>query len=128
MLPGSGREAISCAHQVAGGGGGLERDANANRKGANFEVQAQVSPCQPVARVSPERTGASRKPEDFCGECSAGRRDPRTLTLGVSFLERVAGVHKAGGRVVFALELQVQLGCLAESVSGSWNREERAQP
>lgn len=44
--------------------------------------------------------------------------------MGVSLLERVACVHKAGGCVVLALELQVQLGCLAESISGSCNREE----
>ena len=74
-----------------------------------------------------EKTGASRTPEGFSGERSAGARAAgpsvaQRLTLGVSFLERVAGVHEAGGRVVFALELQVQLGGLAESVSGSWNR------
>lgn len=109
---------ISCAHKAAGGGGGLERDANASRKGANREVQPQVSPCRPWAghlKTSWERA-------------SLGPRDPQRLTLGVGLLECVAGIHKAGGRIVFALELQVQLGCLAESISGSWNRREHAQP
>lgn len=30
---------------------------------------------------------------------------PQALTLGVSFLESVAGVHEAGGCIVLALEL-----------------------
>lgn len=51
-------------------------------------------------------------------------RPTEILTLGVSFLECVAGVHKAGGCVVLALELQVQLRSLAERVSSSWNRRE----
>lgn len=41
------------------------------------------------------------------------------LTLGVSFLEGIAGVHEAGGCIVLALELQVQLGSLAESAPSS---------
>ena len=52
---------------------------------------------------------------------SARARVHQALTLGVGFLERVAGIHEAGGCVVLALQLQVQLGRLAESASGSWN-------
>lgn len=81
------------------------------------------------ASLSP--VGHSRKPEPSgnlrtslqstqLAPWAAGPSSPQALlTLGVSFLECVAGVHKAGGRVVLALELQVQLGRLAESVSGS---------
>lgn len=47
------------------------------------------------------------------------------LTLGISFLEGITSVHKAGGCVMLALELQVQLGSLAESVPSSWKRQEQ---
>lgn len=72
------------------------------------------SPCQPV--------GPWRKAEPPRKPRASLDSAPQALTLGVGFLEGVAGVHKAGGRVVLALELQVQLGCLAEGVSGSWKR------
>jgi len=62
--------------------------------------------------------GRDRESAHVCVDLDCSHQTVNGL-LGVSFLERVAGVHKAGGRVVFALELQVQLGCLAESVSGS---------
>lgn len=50
------------------------------------------------------------------------------LTLGVGFLEGVASVHKAGGRVMLALELQVQPGGLAEGAPSSCNRQEGYWP
>lgn len=85
--------------------------------------------CQPIACWPLEKTRALREPEHFSGECSlvlwaASPSGPQALTLGVGFLERVAGIHKAGSRIMLVLELQVQLGCLAESVSGTWNRKE----
>lgn len=95
-----------------------------------LKFERQVSPCQPVARAA--APGRNRSLTEtgglLCKSAQTGPGAPPRLTLGVSFLERIAGIHKAGGRIVFALELQVQLGCLAERASGSWNRKERAQP
>lgn len=88
-------------------------------------LPASLSPVGPL-----EKTRAPEETQDCTGQCSVGAlgswpqrpSGPHALTLGVGFLEGVAGVHKAGGRVMLALELQVQLGCLAEGVSGSWKR------
>ena len=45
---------------------------------------------------------------------------PFALTLGVGLLEGIASIHKVGGRVVFALQLQVEPSCLAEGIPCSW--------
>lgn len=126
MLPGSGRGAISCTHSRRGGGG-LEQDENATGREPVLKLKREGLPAS-LSRVGRWRKRSPWKPEDFSTERSAGAwaaspGGPQALTLGVSFLERVAGVHKAGGGVVLVLELQMQLGCLAEGVSGSCNRK-----
>ena len=119
MLPGSGRGATSCRHRAGGGGGGWEPERGRLTPGGR----------QPTRQSQRERRRRSvvenLRPSL---EGSAGARVHQALTLGVGFLERVAGVHEAGGCVVLALQLQVQLGRLAESASGSWNRRGCALP
>lgn len=62
--------------------------------------------------------GRNRESAHVCVDLDCSHQTVNGL-LGVSFLECVAGVHKAGGCVVLALELQVQLRSLAERVSSS---------
>jgi len=47
---------------------------------------------------------------------AGGEETTGTLTLRIGFLEGVAGVHEVGGRVVLALQLQVEPRRLAEGV------------
>lgn len=130
MLPGSRREAISCAHKVGVGGGEAAEawsgDANANRKGANSEVQAQASPCQPLVCFGPlEKTGASRKPEAFPEEGSVmsvlgAARAPVTLggsPWGSAFLKALPASTK-----------QVAASCLLWSCRCSWAAWQKAFP
>lgn len=44
------------------------------------------------------------------------------LTLRIRFFVGIPGIHEAGGGVVLALELHVQLGRLAEGISCRWKR------
>lgn len=104
----------------------ISREADAEQQGEAEAWSGMQMPTgrEPTVWFERPGAGASRAPEDLSGERAASPGAARRLTLGVSLLECVAGVHEAGGRVMFALELQVQLGRLAESVSGSWNRKE----
>lgn len=86
------------------------------RKGAKREADTHAPP--PTYHVSALGPGKRQG-----GTETRGWGVPEAaLTLGVGFLEGVASVHKAGGCVMFALELQMQLGGLAEGAPGSCNR------
>ena len=120
MLPGSGRGATSCRHRAGGGGGGWEPERGRRTPGGRqpaLELQCECCPAWCGGNLRPSLEGLSWCP----GSTEA-------LTLGVGLLERVAGVHEAGGCVVLALQLQVQLGRLTEGASGSWNRRGWALP
>ena len=121
MLPGSGRGAISFRHRAGGGGGGWEPERSSRPPGGR----------EPILELKCKHglVWRGRKPEAFSGGGLSGCLGfAEALTLRVGFLERIAGVHEAGGRIVLALQLQVQLGRLAEGTSGSWNRRGKALP
>jgi hypothetical protein len=104
--------------------GDVEQSAGASKGGTGSEMKACFA--SSLSHVGHWKNPTyrhlrSRKEDSVQLLWAAAHRSTEALTLRVGFLEGVAGIHKAGGCIVLTLELEVQLGGLAESVPGSWN-------
>lgn len=117
------QERVRVANQ-GGGGGDTGQDAIANQRPDNSQVRACFAPG--LSCVSHWKNPGQERHRRMWGRAQLCRLWlTGLLTLGVGFLESVACVHEAGGCVMLALQLQVQLGSLAESIPSSWNRADR---
>lgn len=81
------------------------QDASASQRPANSEVRACFAPG--LSCVSHWKNPDLHRHLRMWGQHSAAFYPwlTQALTLGVSFLESIASVHKAGGCIVLALEL-----------------------